>query len=185
MDGANALIWVGANPDTRVMDRSKTKNFANDLDVFTAYQSTIVFSTQTNDIGQDPNESLTIDPTMVTSASNSMAKFLVFDLSITLVSGLAPTHMRAFAPSIYSFQFTTETTPDIFSHANATFTAGVGAVDYYNTPNYGASPPLLEPYSSIGPMPILFDINGNCYMMPISQGQLTFLPSEKIKNDLC
>src|SRR5262249_24578301 len=49
----------------------------------------------------------------------------------------------------------------VFGHANAAGALAVGAADYRDTPRYGVSPPTLEPYSSQGSVPILFDAAGN------------------------
>jgi subtilisin family serine protease len=49
----------------------------------------------------------------------------------------------------------------IFGHANAAGAEAVGAAAYFDTPPLGVSPPVLEPYSSSGATPILFDLAGN------------------------
>ncbi|NIS70976.1 MAG: S8 family serine peptidase [Proteobacteria bacterium] len=48
----------------------------------------------------------------------------------------------------------------IYGHANAASAEAVGASFYENTPAF-ENPPLLEPFSSAGPTPILFDTSGN------------------------
>ena len=53
----------------------------------------------------------------------------------------------------------------VYGHANAAGAEAVGAAFYGATPQFGVSPPLLEFFSSAGPMPILLDIAGN----PISE----------------
>ncbi len=47
-----------------------------------------------------------------------------------------------------------------YGHANAAGAVAVGAAAYFETPAFGVSPPLLEPFSSAGPVPILFDVGG-------------------------
>jgi subtilisin family serine protease len=54
----------------------------------------------------------------------------------------------------------------LFGHANAARAAAVGAASYRNTPEFGVSPPLLEPFSSAGPTPIIFDTAGNRLAIP-------------------
>lgn len=49
----------------------------------------------------------------------------------------------------------------VFGHKNAAGAEAVGAAFYQETPEFGQTPPLLEPYSSAGPTPILFDTSGN------------------------
>ncbi|MDH3281424.1 MAG: PKD domain-containing protein, partial [Gammaproteobacteria bacterium] len=48
----------------------------------------------------------------------------------------------------------------LFGHANAAGAEAVGAAFFLDTPAYGVAPPALEPYSSTGGTPILFDVNG-------------------------
>jgi hypothetical protein len=47
-----------------------------------------------------------------------------------------------------------------FGHANAAGAESVGAAYFLETPEYGMSPPILQPYSSAGGTPILFDTSG-------------------------
>jgi subtilisin family serine protease len=48
----------------------------------------------------------------------------------------------------------------IFGHANAAGAIAVGAARYSQTPAFGTDPPVLEPFSSRGPTPILFTTTG-------------------------
>lgn len=48
----------------------------------------------------------------------------------------------------------------LFGHPNAAGAQAVGAAFFMDTPANGTSPPVLQPYSSAGGTPILFDING-------------------------
>ncbi|MCH8249752.1 MAG: PKD domain-containing protein [Proteobacteria bacterium] len=48
----------------------------------------------------------------------------------------------------------------LFGHANAAGAQAVGAAFFLDTPEFGISPPVLEPYSSRGGTPILFAANG-------------------------
>jgi hypothetical protein len=51
--------------------------------------------------------------------------------------------------------------PTVFGHPNAAGAMSVGAADYRDTPAFGTTPPRLEPFSSAGGIPILFDTSGN------------------------
>ena len=51
--------------------------------------------------------------------------------------------------------------PTAFGHPNAEGAIAVGAALYTETPQFGQEPPLLEPFSSIGGIDILFDTAGN------------------------
>jgi hypothetical protein len=48
-----------------------------------------------------------------------------------------------------------------FGHANAAGAEAVGASFFLDTPVFGTAPPMLEPFSSAGGTPILFDTNGD------------------------
>ena len=47
-----------------------------------------------------------------------------------------------------------------FGHSAALGGLGVGAVHYQETPRFGQDPPLIEDFSSVGGIPILFDTAG-------------------------
>jgi subtilisin family serine protease len=57
----------------------------------------------------------------------------------------------------------------IQGHPGAAGAVAVGAVYFFDTPACGTSPPLLEPYSSVGGTPILFDRDGNAQTPVIRQ----------------
>jgi subtilisin family serine protease len=48
----------------------------------------------------------------------------------------------------------------VIGHANAVGAAAVGAAFFLDTPEFGMSPAQLEPYSSAGGSPVLFDVGG-------------------------
>jgi len=56
--------------------------------------------------------------------------------------------------------YATDRGPTIVGHQNAAGAVAVGAAFYGDTPEFGETPPLLEPFSAAGGVPILFDING-------------------------
>jgi hypothetical protein len=49
----------------------------------------------------------------------------------------------------------------IYGHSAAKGASAIGAAFYGDTPEFGTTPPVKESFSSIGPVPILFDVNGN------------------------
>ena len=55
----------------------------------------------------------------------------------------------------------------LFGHANAAGAEAVGAAFFLETPEYGIDPPQLEPYSSRGGTPILFNSNGSPLGSPV------------------
>jgi subtilisin family serine protease len=61
--------------------------------------------------------------------------------------------------------------PTLQGHANATGAVAVAAAMYYLTPACGTMPALLEPYSSYGDDPILFDTSGVALATPQNRGK--------------
>jgi subtilisin family serine protease len=54
----------------------------------------------------------------------------------------------------------------LIGHANAAGATAVGAAFFADTPEFGVSPPQLEPYSAIGGTPLLFDTSGALLATP-------------------
>lgn len=54
-----------------------------------------------------------------------------------------------------------------FGHANARGAIAVGAAAWFHTPRFGVAPPLLEPFSSAGGVPILIDGTGERLPAPV------------------
>lgn len=59
-----------------------------------------------------------------------------------------------------SFDEHSTNSPTLVGHANADGAQAVGAAFFAETPEFGVAPPLKEPYSSAGGVPILFNTNG-------------------------
>jgi Subtilase family len=81
---------------------------------------------------------------------------------------------------IYSGSDLNEIIPDTksstsFGHPNARHTAGVGAAWFENTPEFGQTPPLPEPFTSRGGTPILFNDNGKLLATPERRLQPRFV----------
>jgi len=57
-------------------------------------------------------------------------------------------------------EFTTNS-PTVVGQANAAGAVAVGAAAFFNTPDFGVTPPRLNGFSSVGGVDILFDVQGN------------------------
>ena len=101
-----------------------------------------------------PQETLTLSIALVSGVTPGRVKFLLSD------NGLGAT-INSF--STYS--------PTIQGHPNAIGAVAVAAAMYYQTPACGTSPAVLEPYSSYGADPILFDSHGVLLAMPVNRGK--------------
>jgi len=128
----------------------------NDLDIFLFDQSgtNILASSVNQNVGNDAVEFFSFfnDGSLGTDT---------FNLAISKVEGLDPGLMKyiLFGESTLNEYDTASGT--VFGHPNARGAEAVGAAFYQDTPEFGVDPALLEPFSSAGPTPILFDTAGN------------------------
>jgi subtilisin family serine protease len=91
-----------------------------------------------------------------------------FNIMITKFDGPNPQlikYVRFGGGNVTINEFDTRSST-IYGHANAAGAAAVGAAFYRDTPEFGASLPLLEPFSSAGFTPLLFDTAGNRLATP-------------------
>jgi len=65
--------------------------------------------------------------------------------------------------------------PTIQGHPGAAGAAAVGAALFFQTPLCGQTPALIEPYSSVGGSPILFDTSGNRLAQPVIRQKPDFV----------
>ncbi|MEO1174239.1 MAG: S8 family serine peptidase, partial [Myxococcota bacterium] len=124
----------------------------NDVDILFVLDGTIVGGSATNNVAGDAVE--------VGSFTNSSQSFVRVDVVITLFAGPPPGLIKYVinrAGVIEEFDTNSST---IYGHANAEGASAVGAVAYFETPEFGVSPPVLEAFSSVGRTPILFDLDG-------------------------
>jgi PKD repeat protein len=63
--------------------------------------------------------------------------------------------------------------PTLVGHANANGAQAVGAAFFADTPAYGVSPPVGQPYSSAGGVPIFFAPNGTALASPALRAKPT------------
>jgi hypothetical protein len=91
-----------------------------------------------------------------------------FNLLIHHFDGPAPQRVKYvlfnFTGSINEFA---TNSPTLFGHANAAGAEAIGAAFYLQTPEFGTTPPLLEPYSALGGTGILFDTSGVRLSTPV------------------
>jgi hypothetical protein len=65
--------------------------------------------------------------------------------------------------------------PTLQGHPGAAGAAAVGAAAFYQTPGCGTAPAILEPYSSQGGSPILFDTSGTRLATPVIRAKPNFV----------
>jgi hypothetical protein len=127
--------------------------------------------TGANSIGADPLLLLAVGNPA--NASTPTAA-VTLNIAIQLVSGAAPQRVKfllsdnGLGANITSFA---TASPTIQGHPNAAGAVAVAAAMYYQTPACGTSPALLEPFSSYGGDPILFDASGHALASPQNRGK--------------
>ncbi|MCH8042669.1 MAG: S8 family serine peptidase [Planctomycetes bacterium] len=133
----------------------------SDLDIYVvdAAGTTVYASSTTRNIGGDAVEVL-----QFTNTFNLIAP--QFNIMIANFDGPAPGLMKYlwYGPVTVNEYGTSSST--IFGHANAAGAQAVGAAAYSDTPAFGQDPALLEPFSSAGGTPIIFDTAGNLLPTP-------------------
>jgi hypothetical protein len=137
----------------------------NDLDIylFNDPPTTVLAGSTVNNIGRDAVEIviLTIPPGSAVTA---------FNIMITKFDGLNPQLLKYVVidngAGVTINEFDTQSST-LYGHANADGAEAVGAAFYRNTPEFGVSPARLEPFSSAGSTPIIFDTAGNRLAIPL------------------
>ena len=147
----------------------------NDLAIYVLDSSkNIIASSTVNTVGGDPFQNIMVE---IPGDING----LVYDsdyIVVKLVSGAAPKDMKyvflgAGGGTALIDNYDT-LSPTVFGHAEAADAAGVGAVEYDESPSYFLNPPAPEFYSSAGGTPIYFDANGNRLGSPVTRQQPRF-----------
>jgi hypothetical protein len=135
----------------------------NDLDiyVFNDPPTTVLAGSASDNIGRDAVEIFSI----FNPPGSAVA---TFNIMITKFDGPNPQlikYVRFGGGNVTINEFNTRSST-LYGHANAAGAATVGAAFYGDTPEFGVSLPLLEPFSSAGFTPILFDTAGNRLASP-------------------
>jgi Subtilase family len=122
--------------------------------------------TGANSIGADPDLIMAVGNPANASAPTARE---TLNLAIEWVSGSAPGRVKfilsdnGLGATIDSFD---TQSPSVQGHPGAAGAVAVGAAMYYQTPECGTSPAVLEPFSSYGGDPILFDAGGATLATP-------------------
>ena len=128
----------------------------NDLNIFLidVVAKTALAGSTVSNIGGDPVEVLVY--------TNTTDLPMDLDLLITKPGGPDPALMKyvIFSTAITINEYGTPGSTS-FGHSNADGASSVAAAFYARTPQFGFNPALVEGFSSVGGVPILFDTAGN------------------------
>jgi len=137
----------------------------SDLDIFVTNESgtRILDFSSTDNLGRDPVEFLLFGNPEGSSESQ-------FNILITHAAGTAPTRLKyifvgKFGGAINEYDTQSST---IIGHANAPHSIVVGAVNFENTPSYGATQPLLRHFSSAGGTPLIYGVDSGRFVTPVT-----------------
>jgi len=138
-----------------------------DLDLFLveAGTDTILASSQSL-------QATTGDPLEIISYENSATSEQSAELLIQRSEGPDPERIKyVYFDELEPEEFLTRSAT-AYGHANAAGAIAVGATAYFNTPEFGTTPPQLEDFSSAGGIELLFETNGS----PIDEPELREKP---------
>jgi Ca2+-binding RTX toxin-like protein len=146
-----------------------------DLDVY-------LFDSNLNIVASSTMDNIGHDPTEVLGYFNNTSS-TTFYLAIMGFSGTPPSDMKYVVegdglpegPLNYVTNSGT-----LFGHANTIGAMAVGAAAYWNTPAYGTSPAVQEPYSSAGPTPVYFAPDGTPYATPQLLGKPNIVAPDNV-----
>lgn len=132
----------------------------HDIFVFDTTGGTVLANGATNNVGGDPIEVFSFTNDGSFDFDGTPGPDTSFNLALSNFDGPNAGLLKYIARgslSVNEFDTASET---IFGHVAAAGAEAVGAAFYFETPVFGTSPALLEPFSSAGPPIILFDVHG-------------------------
>ena len=137
---------------------------ANDMDicVYLTPGGALIGCAATNNLGADPLEVFSFTFGAPITLHFAIVKFIAsggpdpgFMKYIALKSGFSVTD-----------PYGTPMASASYGHPNSMGAVGVGAARYFDTPDFGTDPAIIEPFSSAGGTRILFDTSGSALPMP-------------------
>lgn len=138
-----------------------------DLDVYLLDGNRVVASSTRGNVGGDPWEFF--------NYRNESGQEQMLDLAVVLEEGPAPGRLKYINASLGPVvtEYATDS-PTVFGHSDAESAVSAGASVWANTPRQPSGsqftandPPLLNGFSSLGGIPLLFDENGARLSSPV------------------
>jgi hypothetical protein len=152
-------------------------------DVLLNYDNTVTNCSGANAVGNDSYQVMLIANPAVGSTNTAQQNI---NIQIGLVNGTLPPGRIIVAveddgqgSTINDFS---PKGPTLQGHPGAAGAAGVGAAFYFNTPRCGTTPAQIEPYSSAGGAPILFDVTGTRLTTPIVRQKPDFVGPDGVND---
>ncbi len=156
---------------------------ATGSDVLVNYDGTVASCSGVNAIGSDPYQVMIIANPATGSDSTPQENI---NIEIGLVNGttvpgriIVAVEDDGLGSTIDQFS---PDGPTLQGHPGAAGAAAVGAAFYFDTPACGTTPATLEPYSSSGGAPILFDTSGDRLSTPVYRQKPDFVGPDGVNN---
>jgi hypothetical protein len=155
-------------------------------DTITDYDGNAVSCTGPDAVGSDPYQIMIIsNPANATGNTAQQNLNIVVGLATnskgTLVPGriIVSVEDDGLGSTIDAFGTNSAT---LQGHPGAAGAAAVGAAFYFQTPACGTTPAFLEPYSSLGGAPILFDSSGTRLAAPVVRQKPDFVGPDGVND---
>ena len=156
---------------------------ATGSDVLVNYDGNVTSCSGPNEIGADPYQVMIIANPATGSANTPQENI---NIEVGLANGTsAPGRIivavedDGLGSTINQFS---PNGPTLQGHPGAAGAAAVGAAFYFDTPACGTTPTTLEPYSSSGGAPILFDTSGNRLATAVYRWKPDFVGPDGVNN---
>ena len=122
------------------------------------------------------------DPVELISFYNDGTWGTAFNLVIELYDGPPPGRIKTILLADGTLDEYDTAGSTVFGHANAAATLGVGAAFYAETPVFGTDPAMVQPSSSLGGTPVLFDLAGAMLPSPDVRQQPRLVAPDGVNN---
>ncbi len=171
---APALQWD--HPFASTSETSLGSSSDLDLYLFVKQPNDTAF-TFADSFSADPN--IGADPFEIAGVINPLDTPIIVGIAITLFEGEAPGLIKYVNVGFSEAPLDPPLdAPTSYGHNNAANVRGVGAAFWQDTPAFGTAPPLPEPFTSLGGVPILFDVEGRRLARPELRPQPDFTASD-------
>lgn len=152
---------------------------ASDHDIFIVAADGTSYLTGGNasNIGGDPIEVFGFTNDGTVDLDGTLGPDTTFNIAISNSSGPVATDLKYIAlvnGALNNFLVNEYDTASgtIYGHMNASSAVTVGAAFYFDTPDFNSDPALPEPFTSAGPLPVLFDGTGASTFEPRAKPDL-------------
>ncbi|MDH3429255.1 MAG: S8 family serine peptidase, partial [Gammaproteobacteria bacterium] len=151
------------------------------INLYASDASTIVEFTDDSNLGADPIEAFSFTNDGSLPQGTDTRFFLKIEKMVGPDPGLIKYMYTDSGGGVTIDQFDTQDGTS-YGHSAAAGSMSTGAAAYNETPAFGTSPPLLEPFSSRGDVPIYFQPNGTAISPPDLRLKPAMVAPDRVNN---